>query len=252
MVYTSQEVIDEVTGGDAYALAKYINSLEKQLKEKGKKEYDEIYAEGYAEGIAENKKELEELKERIDTHEKNHDKIWNSLPSVHIAQYEDDATDGIVMEIEKVTEELEIAVKVNSIKEKELIAYQELVKAHKIQLKEEIKKLETTHEDELNDLQEELDEYKDAARDNEPDDLRIVLDEYDENIEELQGEVHEFVCKRDDFIEKLQGSADKWGKLVKAMKDNYDEEADYNDFEIWEFLADELGLSPTGVEKKED
>ena len=59
------------------------------------------------------------------------------------------------MEIEKLKEDLELATKVSSIQEKQLIATRELVKATEKKYRDEIKKLETTHEDELNDLQEE-------------------------------------------------------------------------------------------------
>lgn len=52
--------------------------------------------------------EVAKLKKENHTYGINFDKIWNSLPSVSIAEYEGDQTDGIVMEIKKLKEDLDV------------------------------------------------------------------------------------------------------------------------------------------------
>jgi hypothetical protein len=200
-----------------------------------KKEYDAIYAEGYAEGIAENKKEIDEIK-KDNAHIKF---LWAHVEELNKGlekenkklSFDDELGDEEIEELKEENEGLEKEIK--ELKEKCIHIRDTHDAQHKRNnemWKKEIKKLETTHEDEMNDLQEAVDDYRDAARDNEPDDLRIVLEEYDEKIEELEEGI------------------DKWNKLLKAIKDSsstMDDDAgakDDCDFDIWEFLDDELGV----------
>ncbi len=50
---------------------------------------------------------------------------------------------------------------------------------------------------------------------------------------------------------KKSTKAEKWEKLKAAIKEGYaEDEDDCGDFNIWDFLGDELGLEPSGEEKE--
>ena len=50
-------------------------------------------------------------------------------------------------------------------------------------------------------------------------------------------------------LEENEVKVEKWDKLIKAIQDSYDEDGERDvDFDIWDFLGDELGVEPSGIE----
>lgn len=182
------------------------------------------------EEIKELKKENAELKKEAETRE---DWIHNVMRCLEVyEEWEgaggdetaDDLADRVAREnkdLKEKNKKLEILVVYENLPQK----YDELEQNYKL-LQDEFDELENEHQNQ----EEELEELKKM--------LKLIFRIETDNI-----------CMEE--ILKKSTKAEKWEKLKAAIKESYaEDEDDCGDFDIWEFLGDELGLEPSGEEKE--